>query len=934
MAGSSGTGDRSKRRRPTIPQVAAAALASADSVLARWLPGGKRSGAEYVTTNPRRDDGRPGSFSVNFHKGAWADFATDDKGGDLVALVAYLEGCRQGEAADRLAAFLGLAGESAGATTSASDASPPQSDAVPVVPVPEDAPEAPAHHHRHGAPVAVWHYRDAQGRELFRVARFNTSSGKQVLPLSLWRENGRTNWRWKGLPEPRPLYGLDRLAAAPVAVVIVTEGEKDCDAAAALLPDLVAVTSPNGSKSAGKAEWRPIKGRRVLIWPDADKAGTGYARAVAAQCLGCGAASVAVLKREALAKLRGSALPTGWGAADALAEGIDRVALAGLLTDPAAIVEQQASEKRKAPAKAGDRPQPAFLTVSHGDPQGRKPGAYFVPVGRDRQSGEFVELQPEWVCSPLRVDSVTRDATGGEWGRLLVFPDRDGMEHRWAMPCSMLAKEGAELRERLLSEGLEITADPHRRRRIAELIQSAEPGKSARCVTRTGWHGDNYVLPIATFGDLAGETLVFQSATAEGAKLAEAGTLEAWRDTVAKPCAAHSRLVLALSAAFAGPCLALAGLEGGGLHLRGPSSCGKSTALALAASVYGPPEYRREWRATDNALESVAAMHSDALLLLDEIGQLDPKHAGIAAYLLSNGHGKGRARRDGGLRAPATWRLLFLSCGELGLGDLVAATGGRQRAGMEVRAVDLPADAGAGYGVFDTLPEGESAGALADRLRTAAAVGYGTAFPAFLRALVANPAGARRYLRDETVNLARKWVGNDSAGQVRRVAQRFALIGAAGELATAHKLTGWPSGAAEDAAGRCFADWLEARGGAGESEPREMFRAVQGFIGMHSEGRFTDMDRADDDRAPRTLAKAGWRVKKRDADGWEYWILPECWRNEVCKGFDSTAVARVLVERGFLKPDGKGFTRRERIKGTSEMVRVYRILPGILDAEP
>ena len=43
------------------------------------------------------------------------------------------------------------------------------------------------------------------------------------------------------------------MAERPTAPVIVTEGEKAADAAAALLPNMVAITSPNGSKSAGKA---------------------------------------------------------------------------------------------------------------------------------------------------------------------------------------------------------------------------------------------------------------------------------------------------------------------------------------------------------------------------------------------------------------------------------------------------------------------------------------------------------------------------------------------------------------------------------------------------------------------------------------------------------------------------------------------------------
>jgi hypothetical protein len=84
------------------------ALAAFPAVLARILPGGKRAGAELVALNPRRADRRLGSFKINRYTGRWADFATDDKGGDPISLVAYLADVSQGEAARLLARMLGL----------------------------------------------------------------------------------------------------------------------------------------------------------------------------------------------------------------------------------------------------------------------------------------------------------------------------------------------------------------------------------------------------------------------------------------------------------------------------------------------------------------------------------------------------------------------------------------------------------------------------------------------------------------------------------------------------------------------------------------------------------------------------------------------------------------------------------------------------------
>jgi putative DNA primase/helicase len=105
---------------------------------------------------------------------------------------------------------------------------------------------------------------------------------------------------------------------------------------------------------------------------------------------------------------------------------------------------------------------------------------------------------------------------------------------------------------------------------------------------------------------------------------------------------------------------------------------GKSTALAVAGSVWGGGEhggYVRPWRATANGLEGVALGYCDALLCLDELAQISARDAGEVAYMLANGAGKSRSARDGSVRPAARWRVLFLSSGEIGLADKVAGTG-------------------------------------------------------------------------------------------------------------------------------------------------------------------------------------------------------------------------------------------------------------------
>jgi putative DNA primase/helicase len=189
-----------------------------------------------------------------------------------------------------------------------------------VLPVPADAPSPPAGHFKLGKPVSRWTYLDAAGAVLGYVLRFDAVDGeKQFRPLTLWRpaKGGKAEWRWESWPPKRPLYGLHGLAERPSAPVVVCEGEKAADAATGLLPGLVAVTSPNGSKSAGKADWSPLRGRAVTIWPDADAAGLEYAKAVDRCARAAGARSVAIVSPP-------DGVDVGWDAADAVAQGWDR----------------------------------------------------------------------------------------------------------------------------------------------------------------------------------------------------------------------------------------------------------------------------------------------------------------------------------------------------------------------------------------------------------------------------------------------------------------------------------------------------------------------------------------------------------------------------------------------------------------------------------
>jgi putative DNA primase/helicase len=114
-----------------------------------------------------------------------------------------------------------------------------------------------------------------------------------------------------------------------------------------------------------------------------------------------------------------------------------------------------------------------------------------------------------------------------------------------------------------------------------------------------------------------------------------------------------------------GPCWIFAA-DGFGIHLFGKSSSGKTTAAAIAASIWGPPDrFVRSWRTTVNGLEGVAAAQNEVLLVQDELKQAAPEEVAQALYMISQGRGKQRAGRSGQARSLKTWNVPYISTGEI-----------------------------------------------------------------------------------------------------------------------------------------------------------------------------------------------------------------------------------------------------------------------------
>lgn len=512
-------------------------------------------------------------------------------------------------------------------------------------------------------------------------------------------------------------------------------------------------------------------------------------------------------------------------------------------------------------------------------------------LGKDKEGNE---LPPCWICSALNVVAKTRDAHNGEWGRLLEWVDDDGVKHQWAMPLAILQGDSSDVRRELARLGLTISPSKNARELLSSYIQIFPVEERARCVDKLGWHSDVYITAAGAIGESA-EKIVFQNTNTLESACTVSGTAMEWRNSVARLANGNSRLIFAIATAFAPSLANIVGEDSGGFHLRGASSSGKTTALKVAASVWGKPEnYIRLWRSTANGMEGLAALHNDGLLILDELSQMDPKEAGECAYLLANGQGKTRASRSGGAKQTVKWSLLFLSAGEETLSALMAKAGQKTNAGQEIRLADIEADAGSYMGIFETLHEHSSPTKLALSLKEAANRFYGAVGIEWLKKVVTHRQQLLNVLLNQIQQFVEQVTKANHSGQIQRVARRFALVAAAGELASHFGLTGWEKGTASQAVKKCFQDWLDDFGN-GNREDRAILSQVRAFFESHGASRF---DSAREPNNERIHNRAGFY--KTDEQGFRiYMVLSEVYRNEICQGFDPKMVTKVLLNAGY-----------------------------------
>jgi len=899
------------------------ALAALPFLLQRWLPRGHQEGKDWCVGSLAGEPGQ--SLKINLGSGKWKDFAKSGAGGpDVISLAAAIGQTGRAEATRRLKAMLGMGTRRGPAcadprfapldpsetakSASVGERSAARDDFVPMALPPGKAGMPILRHRTHGEPTEVYFYCDSAGQLEGLQRRFDKteSDGKRTkifLPLRYGRLKGQLGWHPIGWGDNRPPYRLPELLATDLATpVIVTEGERKARCAAEMFSGFAAISPMNGAQSPSKTDWSSVAGRPLFIWPDNDQPGAEFAEKVARLALAAGAASVVVVQIPAT-------FPLKWDLADDPPPGWSDKRLRRLLTQAKPL------ELPVGDVQGANAPTPYRMTGE---------GLYWAPGDGDEYGTKL--------AGPFEILARTRDTHGTSWGLWIVWHDGDSRRHEWAMPLAMLASDPNGAIHRLVSGGLYVNiSSPAMRSRLVDYLLTARTDARARCVEVNGWHNPAYVTPDRVYGDTAGEQILFQT-TGAVSEFKRVGSLEGWQSEVAALVVGNSRLGLAISAAFTGPLLHLVGEDSFGFHFSGASSTGKTTALRVAASVWAIIIHT--WRTTDNAAEGLARAANDGLLLLDELSQVDGRIASEMAYMLGNGQGKGRMRKDTSIKPAATWRLAFLSTGETGLAEKINETGGRAKAGQSVRMIDVPADAGEGHKLFENLHGHVDGDAFARHFREASERHQGHAARVFLEKLTGDLPTQLAAVKKAKADWQARNLPKDADGQVARVAARFALAAAAGELATAMKILPWRKGEASRAASVCFKAWLRQRGGIGASEAAAGLEEVRAFISAHANSRFSIIGSGSPfeeiDRESRTINRAGFR--RLVGDRWEYLILPAAWRRDVCKGMDARAVARDLAAAGYLSRGPDGLAKQVKVPGPGN-IRLYHILPHILEGE-
>lgn len=522
-----------------------------------------------------------------------------------------------------------------------------------------------------------------------------------------------------------------------------------------------------------------------------------------------------------------------------------------------------------------------------------------------------------FISDYIKVLAYTQEYHSGVFGKLIEFKTRaTGKMQRMKILNEWLSGNGDNLRTQLMKRGFVISVSAFAKLKFNEYINLSDPKDMLVYFDESGWKDDLFILGREIVGKINEKSI--SGVNDESIKCK--GSLEAWKANVAKYCVGNSRLMFSVCSAFASILLKVCDIPDCGFHLVGESSIGKTTCLKVAASVFGTTDYINTWRTTDNALEELAMNRNDLLLILDEMGQVEPSKLGEIAYMLANGQGKARLDKDCSKKEIKRWRLLFLSTGEVDLSSHMSESKKTPRAGQEIRILNIPArpEKEGSRGVFEDLHGFENGAQFAEYLTETSKKYYGVAGYEFIKNVIPIKNQIKKEFEERLEELRENHLDKKASEQDQRAFRIFALLIFAGELAKKFEIIDWYLPFINFYILSCYQDWLVHKGGYGNQEEKAMLEKVKSFFELHSQSRFQRLY-ADEEKIPNMAGYKG-----SDKNGILFFVFPTVFKKEICVGFDYRAVIKLLIAKNImLVNEHNEFYVVRKIHGKS--VRVYII---------
>lgn len=572
-------------------------------------------------------------------------------------------------------------------------------------------------------------------------------------------------------------------------------------------------------------------------------------------------------------------------------------------------------------------------------------GIYFVKTGLDLD-------RREKISDLIEVAFTYCNKWKSDFGRSVKFKNRYGETVTLNLSDAKDLGAGSNVvRRLLLDRGFQSEErSPNKLGSLAEyLLKMKAPRK--QLVRKTGWTQTNegryyFVRPDKVIGDGDNQEIVYQSNSEEPAPIIRHGTFKDWQERVSKYAPYSSRIVFAMSAEFSAPLLELAsGLGSQLFHFVGTSSCGKSTALEMASTIEGDLKGGKlpNWDTRKGGLENSCLDANDGIFFLDEIGVCDkPREIPNWIYTICHGMGAVRANSNMTAKARRTWTLLGLSTGEVGLREIAVINNANTHTGQEIRLANIPADVGAGFGIFEYVPpEFESSFRFVEYLKTERERNNGHALDIFLERLVSlrneNEPELRAFLDSKIREFVEANTVTQYHPQIKRVCRYFGLVAVGGALASgafdnylgAGNITTWKNGGNDwkqsDAwrcAQTCFKAWLNDHGNPYNSNEEDTFIEEVISILTSQRNRFIGL------QEPCTVSNLiGW------FDNGCYLIPAESYKKDILKGKPFKRSTDILIKRGLLENQGKRKLIRPLSNGGKDIQVKVLVIPQETDCK-